>query len=104
MAHVDEPKDHSRELISLSSDEDEEPRIGLLTRHQPIKGTSRKVRSTLICTSIAVLWMLSLVVPVKIASRGCHTDGSAAGFDTDLGEWRRPVIQPIYCQPSLQTT
>lgn len=93
MQDVDKSGHGSRGLLSSSSDEDSEHGIGLLSgQQQRFARSEGKARGYLAYATAVVLWILSLVLAVKLSSRGCSKDGFAAGFDTDLGEPQRPSL------------
>lgn len=76
---------------SEDGDEYSEHGVGLLTgqqRHFSKPGS--KLRGYLAYAATTVLWILSLMLTVKLSSRSCRIDGFASGFDTDLGEPKRP--------------
>lgn len=93
MSDVDRSENGSRDLLPTSSDEYSEHGVGLLTgqqRHFSKPGS--KLRGYLAYAATTVLWILSLMLTVKISSRSCRKDGFASGFDTDLGEPKRPSL------------
>jgi len=73
--------------LSLSSSTDDTSQgdnAGLLSgRRRAAKNNKRIV---VYCAAVAMLWISSLILVMKITQGHCPRDGFAYGFDTDLGK------------------